>query len=104
MINLEKVCEGIHYELIPASAENEMAWDIRILEGDYVETVIRYGKIAFNGKTNHLTFDFKIISSPDSELTVANVHLQDYCAEILEDIIQNAIVNDTLVTQDKEQE
>ena len=35
MIDIDKLSEGVDYELIP-SPENEQAWNIRILTGPYV--------------------------------------------------------------------
>ena len=35
MINLDKVSEGVDYELIPVEyVDNEAAWDVRILRGE----------------------------------------------------------------------
>ena len=49
MNNYEKLEENVHYQLIPAEdTDNPQAWDIRILEGDYIETVIRFGNVALN--------------------------------------------------------
>ena len=74
-IDIDKISEGIDYELIPAAVDNEQAWDVRFLRGDYVETVIRYGNVAFDGKEKCLKFNFKIITSPDQELTTTRLPL-----------------------------
>ena len=37
--------ENIDYELTPAS-DNEYGWNVRILVGPFVETVIRFGNLA----------------------------------------------------------
>ena len=45
-IDVNKVSEGIHYEMIPVEyVDNDAAWDVRILRGNFTETVIRYGTI-----------------------------------------------------------
>ena len=50
------------YELIPAE-EDEQAWAVRVLSGDYVETVLRFGTISMNRvEEGVLTFDFTVIS------------------------------------------
>lgn len=57
--------EGIDYDLVPAADDgegNKQAWDVRFTEGDFVETVIRYGNIAF--ENDCLKFNFVIQSSP----------------------------------------
>jgi len=97
-MNLEKVCEGIHYELTPSNSENEMSWDVRILKGIFPETVIRFGKLKF--VEEYLHFDFFVVSSPDSSADEDNIELQDYAAEILEDILTNAAADDSLIKSD----
>ena len=90
MINSDKRSEGIHYELIP-SDEHEQAWNIRILKGIYVETVIQYGAIGFNEILDNMSFNFFVISSPDEELTNKDIDLQNEAAAILEQIIANGL-------------
>lgn len=80
--------EGENYELIPDDTETK-AWNVRILKGPYVETVIRFGAIKFEKK--HMKFSFIIVSSPEDDLTVDNVELQEFVAQILEVVIENSI-------------
>lgn len=101
MINVDKMSEGIHYELIPADFENDQAWDVRILKGDFVESVIRFGNVAINGKEENLTFNFDIISTPDVNLTTESIELQDAVGSILVDVIENAIADKQLVAEDR---
>ena len=97
-INVDKISEGIDYELIPAEADNEQAWDLRILTGDFVETVIRYGNVSFDGAEKCLKFNFRIMSSPDPELSTTFVPLQEHAADILEDILERSYAQGTLTT------
>lgn len=97
-MNLDKVCEGVHYELTPSDQGNEMSWDVRILQGSFPETVIRFGKLRF--EEEYLHFDFIVVSSPDNTADEDNIELQDYAAEILEDIIINAEANGSLIKSD----
>ena len=92
MINLDKVSEGIDYELIPVEyVDNEAAWDIRILRGQFAESVLRYGTIKFDGERDCLTFDFRVVTSPDPDLDSSNLDLQEHSANILEDILERGI-------------
>lgn len=92
MINLDKVSEGVDYELIPVEyVDNEAAWDVRILRGEFSETVLRYGTIKFDGERDCLTFDFRVVTSPDMDLDSSDVDLQQYAGEILEDILERGI-------------
>ena len=98
-MNLDKVSEGIDYELVPADADNDQAWDIRILKGDFVETVIRFGNIAYNAENDCLNFNFKIIYTPDDYLTTEDQRLQITAGDILEDVLESAIAKDALLTR-----
>ena len=49
MINVDKLSEGVDYELIPAP-DNEQAWNIRVLTGPFVETIVQFGAISIKSK------------------------------------------------------
>ena len=98
---LDKLSEGVHYEIIPQS-DDIRGWDVRLLE-EYPETVIRYGKVAFDGKRDALTFNYEIVSSPDPDLEVeTDLTFQEYCGRILSNIIEQSISEGTLLAQDKD--
>jgi len=98
---LDKLSEGVHYEIIP-QVDDTRGWDVRLLE-EYPETVIRYGKVAFDGKRDALTFNYEIVSSPDPDLEVeTNLTFQEYCGRILSNIIEQSISEGTLLAQDKD--
>lgn len=101
-LNLDKVSEGVDYSLIPVEdSPNDQAWDVRILRGDFTETVIRYGNVAFNEIKDCLTFNYKVIYSPDPMLTSDDLQLQEHAADILEDILETAYAEGWLVTQQR---
>lgn len=98
---LDKLSEGIHYEIIP-QADDTRGWDVRLLE-EYPETVIRYGNVAFDGKRDALTFNYDIVSSPDPDLQIENnLTFQEYCGRILSNIIEQSISDGSLLAQDKD--
>lgn len=81
--------ENIDYELIPGEGEN---WDIRILTGEFVETVINYKQLQVADDGEHLTFNFNVVTSPDEDLDAeTNVDLQNTAAMILSDILENSV-------------
>ena len=41
-IDIHKRSEGVHYQMIPGVDDTEQAWNIRILEGKFSETVCRH--------------------------------------------------------------
>jgi hypothetical protein len=97
-MSIQTVSEGIHYELVPADElDNEQAWNVRILEGDYVETVIRFGNIGVDIENEALTFNFMVVYTPDDTLSEDDVDLQEYAGTILDNILSNAIEQDALV-------
>ena len=101
MINVEKVSEDIDYELIPSEGEtDQQSWNIRILTGEFSGTVLQYGNLQLDGKNGCLRFNFKVISSPDPELSEANEDLQEFSGIVLEDVLENSIANGSFQMQD----
>lgn len=90
--------ENKDYELTPSDTDD--AWHVRILTGDYVETVVKFGSISFNEVADHLSFNFTIVSSPDI-ITESNTNLQGVCADILEDVLENGIKEGSLGLKDR---
>lgn len=103
-ININKASEGVDYQLIPVDVENDQAWDIRILRGEFVETVLRYGAIKFDGEKDALTFSFIVVESPDEVLSSDNEELQIFAGDILEDVLEKAVSEGWLVTPDNLEE
>lgn len=100
----QKLIELKDYELIPAE-DDEQAWAVRILTGDYVETVLRYGAIGFNQEEEGvMTFNFGVISSPDPDLTSENADLQEYAGDLLQAIIRDGIESGSVMMREKENE
>ena len=90
------------YELIPAE-EDEQAWAVRVLSGDYVETVLRFGTISMNRvEEGVLTFDFTVISSPDPNLSTEDESLQEYAGDLLQAIIRDGIESGSIITKGDE--
>lgn len=102
-----KHIENVTYEFTP-DPENEFAWHIRILEGMFNETVIQYGAISIGEENddgdNMMTFNFHVVSSPDSELTSEDKELQEEAGNILLAIIEASIENKdgSMVIKDKD--
>lgn len=87
--------EDIHYELVPTDDENQQGWDVRILEGTFVETVVRFGAISVGDEC--LNFNFVVISSPDPDLDEDNADLQNHVTDLLESVLEKAIGDGTLM-------
>ena len=78
--------ENVQYELTPGEDEH---WNIRIKEGEFIESVISFGKITVDEANDSLKFDFTLHYSPDPDLSVDNYELQKYAGKILESVIMN---------------
>ena len=91
--------ENKDYEIIPSEKDTD-AWNIRILTGDFTETVIRFGAISFNDPEDHLNFNFTIVSSPDI-ITESNTNLQKVCTDVLESILENGLKEGSIGLKDR---
>lgn len=87
MVNIPGMFEeNVEYELIPGDQDH---WHIRIKDGEFIETVISFGKISIEEDSPIVSFDLTLHSSPDDELTSDNIDLQKYAGKVLESIIVN---------------
>ena len=84
--------EDTDYVLIPVESEHQ-SWNIRILTGEFTETVIAFGNVSINEDTESLNFNFDLISSPDTGLSVEDVDLQLEVGDILSAVLHEAIEN-----------
>ena len=86
-----KLIENQDYELTPSDNDG---WNVRILSGEYVETVFQFGKITVNEDAESLTFDFELISSPIEDLNpYENSEFQTHTGKILSSILEDAVEN-----------
>ena len=74
--------------MIP-SAVDETHWNIRILKGEFVETVIAFNKIQLDEKDDRLKFSFDILFTPDPDLTIKDTGLQLHAGSILYNLIES---------------
>jgi hypothetical protein len=101
MIDVNKISEGVDYELIPAAQTNEQAWWIRMLTGPFPETVISFGNLSVDGKDESIHFNFSVVESPDPELSPDNEALQQYCGMVLHDVIEMSMSRDEVQITEK---
>jgi|SRR6056300_1141929 len=93
--------ENVHYQLVPIDDDkNQQAWAVRFLEGPHPETVIKYGNISLDPESDCLRFNFVIESTPDDTLTVEDLTVQDYAADVLESVLANAAEEGNLATKE----
>jgi len=100
-----KLSEDIHYQIIPQEGTDDN-WDVRLIE-DYPETVIRFGNIKLEGdgpddEEGYISFNFEIVFTPDSQLTIEDLTFQQYCGRILNSIIEMSLLEGSVVARDDE--
>ena len=79
--------ENADYQLIPA--DNDDQWNVRILTGDFIETVFSFGKLKVAGEELQFTYDLHY--SPIEELKEDDLDLQFVVKEILVSVLESAI-------------
>ena len=95
--------ENKHYEIIPDKGDDQ-AWNVRILSGMFTETVLKYGVVKFNGKKKDMTFNFDIVYTPDTELTVSDLKLQEFAGIMLEQIMAQGMRDNEVITREVKDE
>lgn len=101
-LNNMTALEGTDYELVPVGeSSNEQAWHVRILTGDFVETVVVFGNIKFDGVNDLLRYNFSVVYSPMEGLSSENSpELQLKVTVILQNILEVAYSDGTLATKE----
>lgn len=92
--------ENVDYELIP-SDQKEDGWNVRILLGQFTETVIEFGAVRFNEIQDNMSFNFEIISSPDPDLTTEDIDLQGEAGDILQSVISIGLDEGSVMMKEK---
>lgn len=95
--------ENEDYELVPVElVNNNQAWDVKLLTGDFAEAVIRFGNVAVDGGADVMTFNFTVIEDPYGDLDPdKNMDLQAEAGDVLLAIIEQSIEDKSLVIKDK---
>jgi hypothetical protein len=76
--------QNVDYELIPGENNH---WKVRILKGDFIETVFHYGDVNFTDNDLMIKFEFTLDYSPDPELQSENAELQKVASNILHSLL-----------------
>ena len=83
--------ENEDYQLIPRDNND---WHVRIMKGEFIECVIRYGNVRFDEENATMNFDFSMIESTDDRFTSEDPRLQRVASHILHSILINALNED----------
>jgi len=81
--------ENVDYELVPSEETDD--WRVRILKGDYTETVFQFTVLKLDPDDVTLHFDYVIIYSPISDLEENNEGLLNVVGSILYDMLDQYV-------------
>jgi hypothetical protein len=71
--------------------DGKESWDIRILNGEFVETVFYFDKLQVDKDRENIKFNFHIVSTPNPDLNIEDVGLQQYVGMVLYNILENTV-------------
>ena len=100
--------EGVDYCFIYPK-EDEQAVHIKLLDGNYKDTVYKYGRVGFEEKNDqvYLQFNFDVIESPikikklEKDLDFKN-YIGDLLVEIMSSNIEQEIIDETGTSDSQE--
>ena len=87
--------ENEDYQFIPVIRDGNESWDIRILQGEFVETVFYFDKLQVDETREHIKFNFYIVSSTNPDLNTIDVGLQQYVGIVLYNILGNNVTGNS---------
>lgn len=91
-LNLDKPCEFIDYKLEPVVVDGVDAWNVNLLRQPYNDVTIRYNNVKVDADQAQITFNFDVIDTEDTSVyNIENTGLQQFAAEVLEDILEASI-------------
>ena len=102
MIELDKPLDQLDYKVVPLTAiENEHAWQVQVLTGDYKNVNLIYTNIEINGKHGNLKFSLDAVDGDSMWVEVTSA-LQDLSFDILQDIVKRGLLDGSVVIYDKD--
>lgn len=104
--NVEEFSENEHYLITfdPTAEENEEQsdWAVILLTKPYVDFLVRFDNIEMTGRD--VFFDYQILSMPEDEVEVDEVHLANHLTSVLMSVLEVFRAADTLIEEEIEPE
>ena len=105
-VNVEEFSENEHYIITfdPTAEENEEQsdWAVILLTKPYVDFLVRFDNIEMTGRD--VFFDYQILSMPEDEVEVDEVHLANHLTSVLMSVLEVFRAADTLIEEEIEPE
>lgn len=80
----EQWVQNRDYELIPG--DNNF-WKVRLLTGDFIETVYQYGEVKFDERQMTISFTYEVLYTPDQSVTADDPELQKIASNVLHSLM-----------------
>ncbi len=91
-LDLDKPSEFLDYKLEPVVADGKDAWNVSFMREPYNDVTVRYNNVTIDGQEGMIKFNFDVIDTPDSSVyNIENTGLQQFAADVLEDILEASI-------------
>lgn len=102
MIDLDKPLDQLDYKIVPLTiVENEHAWQVQVLTGEYKDINLVFTHIEINGKQGNLKFSLDAVDNENQWVEVTP-DLQDFAFDILQDIVKKGLLDGSVVIYDKD--
>lgn len=91
-LNLDKPSEFLDYKLEPVVVDGKDVWNVSFMREPYNDVTVRYDNVTIDGQDGVIKFNFDVIDTPDATVyNIENTGLQQFAADVLEDILEAAI-------------
>jgi hypothetical protein len=98
-LDLDKPSENLDYTLEAVSIKGSPMWNVSLMRSPYENVTIRYRNVTIDESSESIKFNFDVIDTPDKSVyNTDNIELQSFAADILQDILAEAVHNKSIRT------
>ena len=77
--------ENKNFVLVPEEDQN--FWKVRILTGDFIETVFQYGTVKFDQNNHTVSFTYEVVYTPDPSFDLQTAEFKKVASDILHSLL-----------------
>ena len=93
-LDLDKPSENLDYTLEAVSIKGSHMWNVSLMRSPYENVTIRYRNVTIDESSESIRFNFDVIDTPDESVyNTDNIELQSFAADVLQDILAEAVYN-----------
>jgi hypothetical protein len=98
-LDLDKPSENLDYTLEAVSIKGSPMWNVSLRRSPYENVTIRYRNVTIDESSESIKFNFDVIDTPDKSVyNTDNIELQSFAADVLQDILAEAVHNKSIRT------